>query len=209
MARQDMDIKGDVISELEDIIDPHFGTNILDALTVEELAIHKGEVDITLVYGRDRDSEARAALQSSIEDLLYDIEGVTKIRFITLNRSQMSYEVLGEVPAAPPAPSAPATDSSDSSPLSLSSLISQIDPDPEPSAGPQTARLYSGGGCSAGTADVAVSIETASPSATAEVAEGQWQIHVELEALKHRNRALEARIQALQNALHALIDEPI
>ena len=204
MARQDMEIKGDVISELEDIIDPHIGANLLDALTVEELAIHNGELDLTLVYGSDRSQESRAELQSSIEDLLYDIEGVKKIRFITLNRSQMSYEVIGDMGAAAAQPqSAPAQ-----SALSLDSLISGIDEE-EPAAA-TTARLYSGGGCSAGTVDNATSLD-AGPAPTAEAGSGdpQWQTaQIEMESLKQRNRALEARIQALQNALRALIDEP-
>lgn len=192
MARQDMDIKGDVISELEDIVDPHLGSNLLDALIVEELRVERGEVTLTLVYDNDRPASERDSLQADIADALADIEDIGPIHFAVQARDALGYKRLSELQDAEDEPEARAAEPQAGLPgaLTLGQLIANTAPEQEaadaelqtlninsaetaptsPDAGSRVG-LYSGGGCAAGTTLPQTSSSTPSAATPAPAAE--------------------------------------
>jgi hypothetical protein len=169
MARQDMDIKADIIAELEEIRAPHTDASVLDAFMVESVTVQKGRAEITLVFPDDRLEQDREPLNHAIEDRMEDIDGVEALTFLNLSRAQMRARdplaSFGELPAAPAlAPPAPAG----ADVLTLDDLLANLpDEDPpafEPTPTPASIPLYSGGGCAAGTAEVALAIERPTPA---------------------------------------------
>ena len=180
MARSDMDIKGDVISELEDFKDPASGATLLDALMVEDVAVQIGQVLLTLVYHDERPAADRAALQADVEATLMDIEGVAGVAFFSVDRAALPYRTLRDAVSAAPAPvaasapPAPAADkvaataappSEGPRALTLSQLIAGAaeDDSPAPVESPTSIGIYSGGGCGAGTLVQPTSAPKAAP----------------------------------------------
>ncbi len=172
MARQDMDIKADLITELEDIRASHVDLNLLDALMVELVMVKKGKVELTLVFPDERLEQDRASLSETIEDHLEDIEGVESIAFINLSRTQLRkmdpLAWFGDESDHPRA----ARSSADLTPtvwagqgavLTLDALLSGTTGAVEAEDASEGITLYSGGGCGAGTAP-----ETAAPAPKAQ-----------------------------------------
>ncbi len=232
MARQDMDIKGDVIAELEDIIDPKSGANLLDALMIEELTVNKGQVELLMVYDDRPDSE-RESLQGDIEEAIEEIEGVQGVGFSVLNNAEIPYTTQDETPQAPaalaPEPAAaPAATAGGF--LTLGQLIEGSEDEIEAAAQEEgddggKLELYSGGGCAAGTstaASIAVSTPKAAPApaptlnlaaapkpaapTTAGSASNDkiWIDRDQWESTIVEKRALEVQVQALEMRLQAL-----
>lgn len=158
MARQDMDIKGDVIGELEDIIDPRLGVNLLDALLVDELTVNKGQVRLLMTFDAERPETERDSLKAQIQDILFDVEGVEGVAFETMERAEAPFITRDQLstPAAPapPKPASAPTPQGEQF-LTLGSLLGAVDPEEvasQPDApADEGLTLYSGGGCAAGT----------------------------------------------------------
>lgn len=168
MARQDMDIKADIIAELEDVRAPHSDKNILDALMVEAISVKKGRAELTLVFPDARLEQDRGPLNAALEDRLAEIEGVQAITFVNLSREQLRrqdplawFGEAGDVQIATSSSAAPAPSAAPPAGglLTLDALLSAVpeEPEPQPSGSGATLELYNGGGCSIGTSEASLS----------------------------------------------------
>lgn len=141
--RDDIEIKSDIIAELDEIPFGSDETSILDALIVESVSVVDAEVVIDLVFPDRYPKEGRWELEDKIHDAIEDIESIGEVTVNSANRS-VHFERAGmrwdaknlpreEAPvapvvAAPPTP-APVSDTPDDGGISI----------------------YAGGGCSSGT----------------------------------------------------------
>lgn len=174
MARQDMDIKADVIAELEDIDAPRGGLNVLDALMIEGVAVDKGAVLITVIHEDRSLSEDKAPLAADIREALEDIEDIAKVDFIHMTRSALRRSdplasFGGEslvIPTLEEAPKAAPEAAEEAAPaaLTLSALLSGVEePEEEEEAPQKSVEIYSGGGCSLGTNEINYTSPTTEP----------------------------------------------
>ena len=139
MARKDIEIKGEIIAELEDINDPQQDLNLLEALMVEQVEVLDGNVTITLVFEDQRTKKDRWDIENAIYDALEELEGIQDVNIISMMRSALDVAQNIDVvqDSASPGPSAA--------------------PSAAPSAPEETLdrgvahTVYSGGGCGAGT----------------------------------------------------------
>ena len=214
MARADIEIKGEIIAELEDIDDPRSGKSLLDALLVEQVEVLDGGVTITLMFDTTRSKEDRWALEESIYDALEELEGIEDLNILSMMTTSTD--------SSSPDVAAPAT-------------VEPATVGPE-TVGPETVEpddanggisVYSGGGCSAGTQSVIASDEAVSltvPTAGADVKEtpsptvasvsavdGAQAVTLSLSEYtmliqsQRDNQHLKGQVRSLQDALRALL----
>ncbi|MEL6181494.1 MAG: iron-sulfur cluster assembly protein, partial [Myxococcota bacterium] len=147
MARDDNEIKGEIIGEIEEIEDPATGKSLLDALMVERVEVDKGHVTIDLVFDDDRPRQERWDIENEVQDAIEDIEGIEDIDIFAHTRSA--------VEAASDTSSSPTEPEPESAPDAFAADAVEEDGERD---GESRVSVYSGGGCSAGT--------VASPSVT-------------------------------------------
>ncbi|MBH25936.1 MAG: hypothetical protein CMH57_16130 [Myxococcales bacterium] len=234
MARDDNEIKGEIIGELEDIDDPSTGKSLLDALMVERVEVQGGHVTIDLVFADDCTREERWGVENEVQDAIEDIEGIEDIDIFAHTRS--AAPDAAPAPDEPEAPEAPVEEAPAAQPLT-----GEADAAAASEAGANLS-VYSGGGCGAGTVAappvrvkpaparpapraVTAPPEPVSAPAPLEVggqrvtlslaeytrlvqAERDAQLRPSLEehnALKAEHRILTARVASLQDAVRALL----
>jgi hypothetical protein len=169
-ARQDPEIKADVIAELEDVQAPVGGRNVLDALMVEDIKVDRGLVSLVMVHPDERLAQDQEPLKNALEKALASIDGVAGVIVTHLSRTEMKARDplawFGDE-AQDAAPKAPKKERASGGGLTLNALLKGagcsaddvdvplIDEDEPPSA---PLSLYSGGGCAAGNTEVAVAL---------------------------------------------------
>lgn len=166
-ARQDPEIKADVIAELEDVQAPVGGRNVLDALMVEDIKVDRGLVSLVMVHPDERLAQDQEPLKNALEKALASIDGVAGVIVTHLSRSEMKARDplawFGDEAQEDAAPKAPKKERPSGGGLTLNALLkgagcSADDVDvplieeDEPASAPLS--LYSGGGCAAGNTEV-------------------------------------------------------
>lgn len=146
MAREDIEIKGEIIGELEDIDDPQTERDLLDALMVERVEVFEGQVTVVLLFGDAYPKEQRWSVEDEVHDAIEAIEGVKDINIQSMTRSAFKAEEAAEEGAEAPEPEAPPEPEA----------VAEAPPAPEAASDAEAASsgglsMYSGGGCGAGT----------------------------------------------------------
>ena len=180
-TRADNDIKADVISELEDLEYLDTGISLLDAFVVEQVRVSAGRCDILLAFDDVLTADAREGVLGRVREGLADIEGLILLVTEQTTRSELvksepnllhprpgsaveEAELLAQLPfgVVPVEEGLPASGGLGGS-LSLSALLSQAAEGVPPeeletpgfaiptAPGPAGIKVYSGGGCGAGT----------------------------------------------------------